>query len=73
MNNTPDPTILTDLVSMRMPFGKFKGKLLCDLPEFYLAWFKRKGFPSGRLGVLLETMFEIRHNGLEGLLDKLKT
>ena len=68
----PDPEILLALVSMKMPFGKYKGTLICDLPEFYLAWFKKEGFPKGKLGVMLETMFEIRSNGLTFLLDPLK-
>lgn len=64
--------ILQQLVSMKMPFGKFKGRLLCDLPEPYLVWFKQQGFPEGKLGVLLETIYEIKLNGLEGLLKPLR-
>ena len=64
--------ILQQLVSMKMPFGKFKGRLLCDLPEPYLVWFKQQGFPEGKLGVLLESIYEIKLNGLEGLLNPLK-
>lgn len=64
--------ILKQLVSVKMPFGKFKGRLLCDLPEPYLVWFKRNGFPDGKMGVLLETIFEIKLNGLEKLLEPLK-
>ncbi|MFZ5552120.1 MAG: DUF3820 family protein [Bacteroidota bacterium] len=60
------------LVNTKMPFGKFEGKFLCDLPAFYLEWFKRKGFPKGKLGQQLETMYEIKINGLEHLLDPLK-
>ena len=67
-----DPTILPQLVRMSMPFGKYKGRLLCDLPMAYLEWFKRKGFPKGRLGMLLETMYEINLNGLGRILDPLK-
>ncbi len=69
---TPDPQLLSKLVSMQMPFGKFKGVLLCDLPMFYLEWFQRKGFPQGKIGVLLKTMYEIKLNGLEFLLEPLK-
>jgi len=55
-----------------MPFGKYKGRKICDLPISYLEWFKREGFPKGKIGVLLETMYEIRLNGLEKLLEPLK-
>ena len=64
--------ILLSLVSTEMPFGKYKGKLICELPVFYLEWFKRKGFPNGKLGILLDTMYEIKLNNLEYLLDPLK-
>lgn len=67
-----DPLLLNELVSMRMPFGKYKGTILSNLPVSYLEWFNRKGFPAGKLGMLLQTMFEIRLNGLEYLLDPLK-
>ncbi len=56
-----------------MPFGKYKDRLICDLPVEYLEWFQRKGFPKGKLGMLLQTMYEIRLNGLEDLLKPLKT
>ncbi len=55
-----------------MPFGKYKDRLICDLPIAYLEWFARKGFPKGRLGILLETMYEIQLNGLSHLLITLK-
>jgi len=64
--------VLKQLVTMKMPFGKFKGRLLCDLPEPYLVWFKQQGFPKGKLGVLLGSIYEIKLNGLEGLLEPLK-
>ena len=67
-----DPQLLKELVSMRMPFGKYKGTVLSSLPVSYLEWFNRKGFPPGKLGMLLQTMFEIKLNGLEYLLDPLK-
>ena len=60
--------ILVELTTMRMPFGKYKGCIVCNLPEPYLVWFKQKGFPSGKLGVMLETLYEIKLNGLEYLL-----
>lgn len=67
-----NPEILNQLISMQMPFGKYKGKLLCDLPESYLVWFHSKGFPPGKMGDLLHTMYEIKLNGLEYLLRELK-
>lgn len=67
-----NPKFLIDLVTMKMPFGKYKDRLLCDLPEHYLIWFNQKGFPDGKLGMLLSTMYEIRINGLEDLLKPLR-
>ena len=67
-----NPGILLELVTMKMPFGKYKDRILCDLPEPYLLWFHQKGFPSGKLGVLLSTLYEIKLNGLEYLLKPLK-
>ncbi len=72
VNMGPDPEILLQLVNMKMPFGRFKDRLLCHLPVSYLEWFQRKGFPPGKLGVLLETMYVIKLNGLDHLLDPLK-
>lgn len=69
----PDPTILLQIVRMKMPFGKYEGTLLCDLPVSYLEWFLRKGgFPEGKLGMLLSTVYEIKSNGLNDLLVKIK-
>lgn len=68
----PDPAILLTLVKMKMPFGKYKETLLCNLPVSYLEWFSRKGFPKGQLGILLQTIYEIKLNGLEYLLKPLK-
>ena len=64
--------MLLQLVNMGMPFGKYKDTLLCDLPVSYLEWFQRKGFPKGKLGMLLQTIYEIKLNGLEHLLKPLK-
>ncbi len=68
----PDPNLLTELIRMQMPFGKYKGRVLCNLPVSYLEWFSQKGFPAGKLGILLQTLYEIKLNGLEYLLDGLK-
>jgi uncharacterized protein (DUF3820 family) len=67
-----NPEILLELVNMRMPFGKYKGRFICDLPEFYLVWYHSNGFPDGKIGILLATMYEIKLNGLEYLLKPLK-
>jgi uncharacterized protein (DUF3820 family) len=69
---TSDPKILLDLVHYTMPFGKYKGTILCNLPIAYLEWFQRKGFPAGKLGVQLQTLYEMKLNGLEYLLEPLK-
>ncbi len=63
---------LQRLVSVRMPYGKYQGRLLADLPGAYLAWFARKGFPEGELGRLLALMLELDHNGLTPLLQPLR-
>ena len=70
--NVANGALLVQLVQMKMPFGKYKGTLLCNLPVSYLEWFQRKGFPKGKLGVLLATIYEIKLNGLEQLLGPLK-
>lgn len=66
------PELLLDLVNMKMPFGKYKDTLLCNLPVSYLEWFARKGFPKGKLGILLQTLYEIKLNGLDYLLREIK-
>jgi uncharacterized protein (DUF3820 family) len=63
---------MIQLVTTKMPFGKYEGRLICDLPEFYLVWYNSKGFPKGTIGVLLSTMYEIKLNGLESLLIPIK-
>lgn len=68
----PDPEILLILIRMKMPFGKYEGQVLCNLPVSYLEWFARKGFPKGKLGMYLETMHVIKTNGLSQLLEPLK-
>lgn len=64
--------ILLELVNFKMPYGKYKDQVVSDLPEHYLVWYRQKGFPKGKLGVLLETMYEIKLNGLEYLLRPLR-
>ncbi len=69
---TPDPQVLMDIVEMRMPFGRYKGRRLADLPEPYLVWFSQKGFPKGKLGQLLETVYVMKLNGLNHIIAELK-
>jgi uncharacterized protein len=66
------PELLLELVKMKMPYGKYKDTVLCNLPVSYLEWFARKGFPKGKLGILLETLYEIKLNGLDYLLHSIK-
>lgn len=68
----PNRELLLQMVKMTMPFGKYKGTLLCNLPVSYLEWFYKKGFPKGKLGMMLGTIYEIKINGLEALLEPLK-
>jgi hypothetical protein len=63
---------LEELVLTKMPYGKYKDRLICDLPEFYLVWYHSKGFPKGKIGEQLATMYEIKLNGLEYLLHPLR-
>ena len=63
---------LARLVTVAMPFGKYKGRAIADLPGHYLNWFAREGFPPGELGKLLALMHEIDHNGLAHLLAPMR-
>jgi uncharacterized protein (DUF3820 family) len=67
-----DPQLLKELVTMKMPFGKYEGVVLANLPVTYIEWFARKGFPNGKLGMLLQTLHVIKTNGLEEILVNLK-
>jgi uncharacterized protein len=73
-NNQPQPDTdeLLALASMRMPFGKYRGRLLIDLPEPYVVWFANNGFPEGKLGRMLQAVYEIKVNGLEYLFIPLR-
>ncbi len=68
----PDPNALLELARTKMPFGKYKGRLLIDLPEPYVVWFAQEGFPSGKLGEMLAAVYEIKVNGLEYIFDPLR-
>ena len=63
---------LEKLVTVEMPYGKYKGRVIADLPGHYLHWFAREGFPEGEIGRLLALMREIDHNGLKPLLEPLR-
>lgn len=68
MNNE----ILKEIITTPMPYGKYKGTIIADLPVYYLEWFSTQGFPKGKLGMLLSTVFEIKTNGLQEIIDNLK-
>ena len=68
MNNE----ILKEIITTPMPYGKYKGTIIADLPVYYLEWFSTQGFPKGKLGMLLSTVFEIKTNGLQKIIDNLK-
>ena len=68
----PDPEILYKIVTEEMPFGRYRGTVLSNLPVSYLEWFSRQGFPEGKIGMLLSTIYEIKINGLEYILDPIK-
>ena len=63
---------LIDLAKMKMPFGKFKGRFLIDLPEYYIVWYKNKGFTNGKLGKQMELVYELQLNGLEDIVRKIQ-
>ncbi|SNR46000.1 hypothetical protein SAMN06265371_103226 [Lutibacter agarilyticus] len=65
--------LLEILANAKMPYGKFKGKYLIDLPEHYIVWYNNKGFPKGKLGDQLRLVYELQLNGLEDLVRKLRT
>jgi len=67
-----NPEHLQLLLTREIPFGKYKGRVIADLPGHYLNWFAREGFPPGEIGKLLALMHELDHNGLTSLLDPLR-
>lgn len=67
-----DHEFLQDLAKAKMPFGKFKGNFLVDLPEHYIVWYHNKGFPTGKLGKQMHLVYELKINGLEELIRKIK-
>jgi len=67
-----DKQFLIDLSKAKMPFGKYKGIFLIDLPEHYVVWYKNKGFPKGKLGVMLGLVYELKLNGLEDIVREIR-
>lgn len=70
MNNEQ---FLIDTANMKMPFGKYKGIFLVDIPEYYMVWYRNKGFPKGKLGDMMALVYELQLNGLEDILRKVRT
>ncbi|MDX1278121.1 DUF3820 family protein [Oceanihabitans sediminis] len=68
----PDREFLIKLAHTKMPYGKYKGKYLIDLPEYYVVWYHSKGFPKGKLGEMLETVYTLKLNGLEMLIRNIQ-
>jgi len=72
MEKNNQQELLMKLANSRMPYGKYKGKYLIDLPEHYIVWYRNKGFPSGKFGDMLHLVYEIQLNGLEDMVRKLR-
>jgi uncharacterized protein (DUF3820 family) len=72
MDILPDREYLLKFANAKMPFGKYAGRLLIDLPESYVVWFRQKGFPKGELGEMFSLLYEIKVNGLDYLVDPLR-
>ncbi len=68
----PDREFLIKLAHTKMPFGKYKDRHLIDLPEYYVVWYHNKGFPKGKLGDMLQSVYELKLNGLEELIHNIK-
>jgi len=72
MQLQPDKKFLIKLAHTKMPFGKYEGRYLIDLPEHYVVWYHNKGFPKGKLGEMLETVYMLKLNGLEELVRNIQ-
>lgn len=72
LNMIQDQKYLVELAHTKMPFGKYQGYYLVDLPEYYIVWYNNKGFPKGKLGEQLQLIYEIKSNGLEPLIRNIR-
>ncbi|NRA94178.1 MAG: DUF3820 family protein [Psychroserpens sp.] len=68
----PNKDFLIKLANTKMPYGKYEGRYLIDLPEYYVVWYHNKGFPKGNLGLMLQQVYELKINGLEYLIRDIK-
>ena len=68
----PNKDFLIKLAHTKMPYGKYQGRYLIDLPEFYIVWYNNKGFPKGKLGDMLKQVYELKLNGLEDLIRNIQ-
>jgi len=72
LDDSKSKQFLIKLAHTKMPYGKYKGKYLIDLPEFYVVWYRNKGFPKGQIGEILATVYELKLNGLENLVRNIQ-
>ena len=72
LNQDQSKQFLLKLANTKMPYGKYEGKYMIDLPEYYVVWYRNKGFPKGQIGEMLATVYELKLNGLEALVRKLR-
>ena len=72
LDDSKSKQFLIKLAHTKMPYGKYKGKFLIDLPEFYVVWYRNKGFPKGQIGEMLATVYELKLNGLENLVRNIQ-
>lgn len=72
LEDSKSKQFLIKLAQTKMPYGKYKGRFMIDLPEFYVVWYRNKGFPKGQIGEMLATVYELKLNGLEDLVRNIK-
>ena len=72
LNENQSKQFLVKLANTKMPYGKYKGRFMIDLPEYYIVWYRNKGFPKGQIGEMLATVYELKVNGLEELVRNIQ-